>query len=212
MADERIEDITGGELTTPAPADLFVVLDASDTTDDPDGTVKRIKHENLQANHVLRFAPASLQPVETNSPTFEVVTITNVILSVAACDDTTQEYLNGKFIVPNGLNTTGTVTFRAIGHSKTAAASKNVAFDFDHAAVANDEDIDSATYTTEASGDKATINNQNDVEIHEWTETVANLGWVAEDVVYFRISRDPAATNDLTGDWYLHEFSIEVPV
>ena len=40
MADERIEDISGGQLSVVAPDDLLVVLDASDTTDDADGTTK----------------------------------------------------------------------------------------------------------------------------------------------------------------------------
>ena len=48
MADQRIEDITGGELTAPNPDDLFVVLDESDTTDDSDGTAKYIKYGSLK--------------------------------------------------------------------------------------------------------------------------------------------------------------------
>jgi len=47
MVDERIEDITGGELTELDVADLLVILDASDTTDDPQGTVKRIAYQNV---------------------------------------------------------------------------------------------------------------------------------------------------------------------
>lgn len=50
MADNRIEDIEGGELVTPVDDDLFIALDASDTTDDPDGTVKKIKRENVFNN------------------------------------------------------------------------------------------------------------------------------------------------------------------
>jgi len=49
MVDERIEDIIGGELTKlPLPADLFVILDTGDTAEDPQGTAKNIKFENLQ--------------------------------------------------------------------------------------------------------------------------------------------------------------------
>ena len=40
MVDQRIEDITGGALAALADDDKFVVLDKSDTADDPDGTVK----------------------------------------------------------------------------------------------------------------------------------------------------------------------------
>ena len=87
-----------------------------------------------------------------------------------------------------------------------------MAFEFDHAAVANDEDLDSASYTTEASGDKATINNQNDLEQHEWTETVSNLGWAVDDTVYFRISRKAAGASNLVGDWSMDLFTIFIPM
>lgn len=49
MPDERIEDLSGGELTAPSPTDLFVVLDRSDGTEDPDGTTKNIEYQNLFA-------------------------------------------------------------------------------------------------------------------------------------------------------------------
>lgn len=160
---------------------------------------------------VATFSP-NLEALETNVPAPDVITTTNIKGTVWKFDSTTQEYLNGKFEVPPDIDTAGTVYFRVIGMSATAAASKNVAFDFDHAAVDHDEDADSASYTTEASGDKATINNQNDLEIHEWSETVANMGWAAEDLVFFRISREAAASNNLSGDWYLSEFIIEIPL
>jgi len=160
----------------------------------------------------IDFDYNDLHALEANVPTPDEVTTTNIIQLVADFDDTTQEFLNGKFTVPDGINLSGTATFRMAGFSRTAAASKNVAFDFDHAPVANDEDLDSATYTTEASGDKATINNQNDLEQHEWTETVSNLGWVVDDMVYFRVSRKAAAANNLVGDWAMGLFTLFIPM
>lgn len=153
----------------------------------------------------------NLEPLNANTPAFDVITTTNIVATVWKFDSTTQEYLNGKFEVPPNIDTSGTVYFRAIGISATAATA-NVAFDFDHAAVDNDEDLDSASYTTEASGDKATINNQNDLEVHEWSETVSNLTWAAEDEVFFRISRKAASASNLSGDWYLYDFVIEIPL
>ena len=128
------------------------------------------------AEILLDFEPQHLVPLESATPALVRVTRTNIIATIAQFDDTTQEYLNGKFTVSDDVNTSGTATFRMSGYSGTAAASKNVAFDFDHAAVAEDEDIDSASYTTELLDDSATINNQNDLEQHEWTETMSALG------------------------------------
>lgn len=158
----------------------------------------------------LSFEPTALSPLGSAVPSFAVVTTTTLIQTVANFDDTIQEYLSGKFTVPADIGS-GNVTFRANGFSGTAAAA-NVAFDFDHASVAADEDLDSASYTVEASGDSATINNQNDLEQHEWTETVANLGWVAGDVVFFRVSREAASASNLSGDWRMSLFDIEIPL
>lgn len=47
MADQQLQDVSGGELTVLAAGDLFLVLDGSDTTDDPDGTIKNIKSSTL---------------------------------------------------------------------------------------------------------------------------------------------------------------------
>ena len=49
MPDERIEQISGGELTASADGDLLVILDVSDTTDSSAGTAKRIQVKNLSA-------------------------------------------------------------------------------------------------------------------------------------------------------------------
>lgn len=49
MASERIEDISGGTLTSLASGDLFVVLDVSDATDDADGTAKNIAWSTMAA-------------------------------------------------------------------------------------------------------------------------------------------------------------------
>lgn len=153
----------------------------------------------------------NLEPLETNTPAFDVITTTNLKGSVWKFDSTTQEYLNGKFEVPPNIDTSGTVYFRAKGLAATAA-SANVAFEFDHAAIASGEDADSFSYTTEASGDKASTNTQNAVDTHEWSETVTNLGWAAEDEVMFRVSRKAASSGNLSGDWYLYDFIIEIPL
>jgi hypothetical protein len=62
------------------------------------------------------------------------------------------------------------------------------------------------------SGDKAIDATTGDITIITWTETVANLGWVAGDFVPFRVSRkDTSAQTDLVGDmaWFL--LDIKVP-
>lgn len=159
---------------------------------------------------IREYQPTAMQPLEATAPAWEVVDFGTVVATVASFDDTAEEYLNGKFIVPANIDTAGTVTFEVTCSPKTGAASKNVAWTFGHAARATGESID-ASYVDEDSGDKAITATTGQQTIMTWTETVANLGWAAGDVVYFRLSRDPAAGTDLTGDCYLLMFRVLMP-
>jgi len=156
------------------------------------------------------FDAAALQALETNFAPLEQLSGTTVKTMVRAFDDTTEEYANGKFQVPGDINTSGTVTLRAYVMAKTAAASKNVGLTFGHYAANNSEDFD-GSYTEEDSGAFAIDATQDDLTEATWTETVSNLGWAANDLVYFRVSRDTGVADDLTGDMYLHSFCIEIP-
>lgn len=157
------------------------------------------------------FDAASMQPLESNFAVLEsTVSEGGTIRGFArAFDDTTREYANFKWSVPTDIDTSATVTFRAYVMARTAA-SANVQLDFDHACV-NDGEAFEATYTEESSGDFALDTNQDDVTEKTWTETVTNLGWAANDMCFGRISRDPAAASDLTGDMLLFQLVIEVP-
>ena len=158
------------------------------------------------------FGAESLQPLETNFAPLEKLSGTNVKTFVRAFDDTTEEFANGKIQIPGDVSTTGsdTVTFRAYVMAKTAAANKNVKLTFGHLPVNDSEDFDQA-YTDKSVDDQAIDATQDDLSEITWTETLTNLGWAANDLVYFRFSREAATTNNLAGDMYLHSFCIEVP-
>lgn len=163
------------------------------------------------ANALIDFPPGALLLLETNVPQRDIIDFGTVIAEVLRYDDTTEEYANGRFAVPGEINTGGTVTFRAKVSPATGAASKNVALTFGHAARATGEAID-ASYTDEDSGDKAITATTGQATFIEWTETVSNLAWAADDEVFFRLSRYDASTNDLSGDMYLLSFQIEIPL
>jgi hypothetical protein len=158
----------------------------------------------------LQYDVNNLYGMEANSAVHTTLDGTNVDTPVLAFDDTTEEYVNGKLKVPADIDTSGTVTFRTFTVAETAAA-LNVAHTFGHAARDHDEDYDGA-YTDEDSGDKAMNATQDDLIEHTWTETVANLGWTAHDLVFFRYSRPQASANNLTDDMYLAMLIIEIPL
>ena len=134
---------------------------------------------------------------------------TNVDMLVGAFDSTTEEYRNGSFFCPTNIGT-GNVTFRAFVYAATAASSVFVALRFGHLARNDSEPFDAA-YTNEDSGDKAIDATQGDWSEITWTETVANLGWTANEQILFRVSRYTPTGTNLTGDMYWKTFAVEMP-
>ena len=159
----------------------------------------------------IQFDANTLYCPASNAAAMRLLQGATVQTFVRAFDDTTEEYVHGKFRLPDDLDTAGTATFRVAVMAKTAAASKNVEHRLSHVALADSEDFDVA-YTNEDSGDKAIDATQDDISIHEWTETVSNLGWTAGDLVLFRYSRIAPSSDNLSGDMYLLHLIIKIPV
>lgn len=164
----------------------------------------------------MGFAPAqfdalSLDRVRANRPEPEFVSGTHVEDAVLAFDDSTEEFADGRFSTPTDLRPTGTVTFRAHVRAKTGAASKNVAMSLYHVAVADGEAWDAAM-TEEASGDQAIDASAANETVIEWTETVSNLGWQPNEIIAFKLSRQAASADNLSGDMYLRLFVIDLPI
>jgi len=159
----------------------------------------------------IQFDAAALQAMEADAAPLALVSGSTVKAVARAFDATTEEFANFRFAVPQDVDTGGTVTFRVACLPATAAASINVAHTLGFCAVADGEDFD-GSYTDEDSGDKPVEATQDEISIHSWTETVANLGWAAGDVVFGRYSRPQAASNNLSGDLYVLYVVIEIPV
>lgn len=157
------------------------------------------------------FSPAALRCVETNKPEQKSVDAGTVISPVLWFDGTTREYANGVFRVPTGINTSGTVTFRVWCLPRTGAAAKNVGWYLEHVGRGSSETLD-ASYIEEASGAASINATTNGLTEVTWTETVANLGWAAGDLVPVRWSRDNSVSNNLTGDAGLVWAQIDVPI
>lgn len=159
----------------------------------------------------ITYLPGSFESNNANPASLEFLNGTNVDTMVRAFDDTTVEYVNGKFVVPGDVNTGGTVTFRMYGMAATAAASRFVEFTFESTGRNDAEDFDIAYADTIISGDLAIDTTQDNLQEDTWSETITNLGWAANDLVFFRLSRTPPTGTDLTGDFYLFSFTIEIP-
>jgi len=162
-------------------------------------------------SHVVSVTPATRPGLEPHTPG-AAYAASNLEDRLVSYDDTITEYLGGSFGVPNDLDASGTVTFRAVVKAATAAAAKFAGLRFQHAPRSSGDDIEGApSYTAEDSGDIAMDATQGQVTIHEWTETVAALGWAAGDWVAWRLSRIAPAGADLVGDLDLIQLDIEIP-
>lgn len=127
-------------------------------------------------------------------------------------DDTDEEFiiLEPAFELPDNL-IAGTVYFSLHGYSATAVAGKFVEFRLAHSARALNESWDAA-YVNEDSGDYATDPNQDDLDKIEWSETIGNLGWAAEDLVRLMLSRIAPEGANLAGDYCFLNLKIRIPV
>ena len=59
--------------------------------------------------------------------------------------------------------------------------------------------------------DQAISATQDDQDIISNTETITNLGWTAGNMIYYRLYRSTATTNNLATDYDVISFNIRVP-
>lgn len=156
-------------------------------------------------------APAgSWQLPDANAPELAWDVGTNGSSKVYKFDDTTEEFIEADLVIPDDLYTSGTVTIEVRGYALTAASSKYVQWKLYHSAKALGEKWDAA-YATKTSGDKACDATQDEKDVHTFTETVSNLGWVAGDEVRLKLSRIAPSGTNLTGDYCVTHVRIKIP-
>jgi hypothetical protein len=195
----KIEEVAAAAADTANFGQIWVKNDTPNTlwfTDDA-GTDTQLGVGGGMPDFVVQWSAAALENNYTPVAPPEQDTTTNIIRKVRAFDYNTIEYADGHFEVPPDMDTTGTITFSVQWYARTVPSpSENVIWQIEHAAVATTEDQDSATFTAEVAAASATGTTQNALVRATWTETRANLGWVAGDTVYVKWSRKSTDAND----------------
>ncbi|MBA7491383.1 hypothetical protein ES702_01928 [subsurface metagenome] len=128
-------------------------------------------------------------------------------------DKTTVEsiLLEPAFELPDNLDIEGTVYFSLYGYAKTADGNE-VRFRISLSTKAEGESWD-ATYSTLDSADKVTDAQQDEIDLIEWNETVANLGLAAQDLIRLMVSRIAIADGTkVDGDYCFLNLKIRIPV
>ena len=136
---------------------------------------------------------------------------TNIDINVLGFDADTDECAGGTLTVPSDVDTSGTITFRAVWYSGTAT-SGNIMWDFRHSTGQAEGVTWDTALTTEAAAADATQGTVDQLTTTTWTETVSTAAWAASDTVSFLVCRDANHASDtLAGDAQLLHFTIEVP-
>lgn len=136
---------------------------------------------------------------------------TNVDHLVISFDDSADECRQVDFVVPTDVQSGSTITFGLLWYSQTAT-SGNVIWDFRHTSGDTEGESWDSALTTEAAAADATQGTVDLLTRTEWTETLANLGWAADDVVSGLVCRDADNASDtLVGDAEGLIFYAEIP-
>jgi hypothetical protein len=124
-------------------------------------------------------------------------------------DDTTETYAYGSFQVPYNINTSGTVLFNVVGGMRSAT-SGSVGWTIGERESAGGEAWTGAytEYDSVATVVPGATTTQFSIG---WSTTASALGWASGDTVRFRVSRDPGASGDASGDALLDYFYIDIP-
>lgn len=137
---------------------------------------------------------------------------TNIDMLYVAFDSAADECRSVSFQAPPDI-TSGTVTFKVYWYS-AAATSGAAEWDFRHNGGVGDGTDPDASLTLIAASSDTTAGTAGQLNVTSWTETVTNLGWSANELVYGVFCRDGNGTNgtdDLVGDALAIQFTVEIP-
>ena len=159
------------------------------------------------------WIPASAcEPLEAadSIPPLSKFTGTNIDIFTRSFDAATDEGCKATIVIPEDVQSGSTITFGFVWFSRTATANATV-WNVRYTATGADNEAWDAALTTETvtCTVAGTVNLR---DICEVTETLANTGWAANDVISVQLYRDADHASDtLVGDAELEGVYIDVP-
>ena len=166
------------------------------------------------ADEVKIWPMSALLPLETadSIPPLAKDAGTNIDQLVVDFDQTTDECRTGVYKVHPKINTSGTVNLY-IDWYAASVTTNEVIWDFRHnGGVAEGTDPDAAL-TTVASAADTVQGTAGLLTVTNWTETVSNLGWAANEEVDFEVCRDANnAGDDFAADARARKFVLRIPL
>lgn len=159
---------------------------------------------SMESNGNLAGCTTCFAPIESTGTG-------NHIMLMAAYNEPTviDKCRNGVFTVPPNIATAGNITISITGRSKTAASSKNIAWQLKHKPLANAEAYSTA-FLISNSGSVAVSGTQDVMDRVSWTMSISSSTWVASDSVDYVICRTSASVS-LVGDYYGRALTVTIP-
>ena len=177
-----------------------------------DGTDVYEEYANIPAK-LFEWSGSGTLPVDAADKIAAISKSTGTYFDqlLAAYDSSTDECRSIVFSVPEEINTSTTVTL-SVYWIATATFGATV-WDFRHnSGVTSGVNPISVSVTTVTASAATTQGTAGQLNITTWTETVSNLGWVADDQVNAEFCRDANHASDtMTGDAYATLFKVKIP-
>jgi hypothetical protein len=158
---------------------------------------------------IIDYPAGSFDYPASNPAPLNTRSVTNGTVKEQLFDASTEEFVLCQFRLPADISSFVNVYYEAIVSAVTAAGSKYIALKFYESHAGATEDIDVA-YTTLTSADVAITNTQDAINAVSKTETIANLGWAANDIVRLKVSRVAPSGANLVGDLGLIHFRVRL--
>lgn len=136
-------------------------------------------------------------------------TLTNGTFKEYIFDDTNASIILGEFRMPNNITGYANISLDFDLCATTAASGKYVQMQFSFSACGNTEDADIA-FSSVDSGDIAITNTQDALDQKTVTAAITSFGFVANDLVRFKIKRIAPVGSALVGNLGMRHFRIRV--
>lgn len=159
------------------------------------------------------FAASALEPLEAadSIPPISKWTGTNQDILAASYDASTDEGRKIVIKVPSDVQAGSTITFRVVWFARTATTG-NVVWDFRYSTTGAEGETWDGALTTKAAAADAVQGTANLMTTTTITETLANLGWAANDVITVMLYRDANnGSDDMADDAQVVGVGIEIP-
>lgn len=195
--------------------EISILGQTIDLTSEVTGTLPVGNGGDTNATKLYVWPGASTLPLDRDENWAVLVkaTGTHIDYLTGNFDDTVVECRKASLKVPSDADTSGTVNFWTYWYSDTFDSSQSsVTWLYRWHDITEDVNPFDVVLTTDVASADAQSDTKDQIIVTNWTETMSNLGWTADEWISGQFCRDPGeADDDMNGDARAIGFAMEVP-